>query len=190
MAKLWLALPVLAVVGLLLTVWMMPPRDVAPVGDGLPLLSEDGSSIHVAAQPGVTAALWQQKPVFVLVASTSQLDAVNEARGDGAASEAIPLPGHPHLRVFALSGISTHRGCTIGWMPELGASRDIEDYDGDGRKDGRFLDKCHHGQWDAFHRGTPVPGTPAPARLAALQLKFVDGELRGFGFDGPTGGQR
>jgi Rieske Fe-S protein len=89
-----------------------------------------------------------------------------------------------------LSAKSTHLGCTVGWNAQLGASKDIADYDGDGVNDGRILDPCHQGQWDAFHRGEPQPGTPAPARLAGLDVRIVDGHLEGTGFDGPVGPQR
>lgn len=149
--------------------------------------TRDGSPFPLPTEPGVYEAQWIDKEVLVVVTTQAHLDAVERVRGDGEATEAERLPGG--LAVFALSARSTFLGCTGRFMPELGASKDIADYDGDGMPDGRFMDACHQGQWDVFHRGEPVPGTLTEGRLAALRVEVHDGRLWGSGFDGPVGGQ-
>lgn len=154
------------------------------------VLARDGSPLAVAPAVGVTPAHWRGQPVLVVVTTAETLDGVERRRGEGEATRAEPLPGG--LRVFVLSAKSTHLGCTVGFNAGLGASKDILDYDGDGRPDGRMLDPCHHGQWDVYRRGLPVPGTPTgEARMAALRIEVQpDGTLLGSGFDGPVGPQR
>ncbi|HJQ93467.1 MAG TPA: hypothetical protein VJ874_04180, partial [Candidatus Thermoplasmatota archaeon] len=114
-------------------------------------------------------------------------DAVERLRGPGESTPSIALPGHPGLRLFALSAYSTHLGCTVGFNTGLGASKDIGDYDGDGSPDGRMLDPCHQGQWDVYHRGVEVPGTTTGGPMAVLDVRIVDGALVATQFDGPVG---
>jgi Rieske Fe-S protein len=149
--------------------------------------ARDGSPFTLPAQAGVYEAQWVDEEVLVVVTTQARLDAVDRLRGSGSATDAVALPGG--LAVFAMSARSTFMGCTGRFMPDLPASRDIADYDGDGINDGRFLDSCHQGQWDVFHRGAPVPGTPTEGRLAALRIELRDGTVWGSGFDGPVGGQ-
>lgn len=149
--------------------------------------ARDGSPFTVPAEPGAYEARWIDEPVLVVVTTQARLDAVERLRGEGEATEAEPLPGG--LAIFVLSASSTHLGCTGTFRQDLGASRDIADYDGDGTNDGRFMDRCHHGQWDVFHRGTEVPGTFTGGRLPALRIELRDGGIWGSGFDGPVGGQ-
>jgi Rieske Fe-S protein len=153
-----------------------------------PVMAADGSPFLAPKQAGVHEALWNGRPVVVIVTTQAHLAGVDELRGAGAASQAVDLPGG--LALFALSGQSTHLGCTVAFMPGLGASKDIPDYDGDGLPDGRLMDRCHQGQWDAFHRGAEVPGTPTGGRLPALAVEVrADGSVWGQGFDGPVGAQ-
>jgi Rieske Fe-S protein len=154
------------------------------------VLDAAGSPLPVPSGPAQVPAIWNHQPVLVFVASARELAGVDAARGPGSATPSIGVPGHPELRLFVLSAKSTHLGCTVRWNAGLGASRDIADYDGDGAPDGRILDPCHFGQWDAFHRGAPQPGSPAPSRLASLDVRLVGDRLEGTGFDGPTGPQR
>jgi Rieske Fe-S protein len=148
-----------------------------------------GTALAIPRLVGVQAALWDHRPVLVFVTTAQELSGVDAARGPDAATPSIGVPGSSDLRLFVLSARSTHLGCTVRWNAGLGASKDIADYDGDGVNDGRVLDPCHLGQWDAFHRGEPQPGTPAPTRLAVLDVRFVDGQLVGTGFDGDVGPQ-
>lgn len=163
---------------------------VSVVKDGAqahaPITARDGSVFLLPGSPGVYEAQWVDEEVLVVVTTQARLDAVERLRGEGEATDAEPLPGG--LAVFAMSARSTFLGCTGRFMSELAASRDIADYDGDGANDGRFMDVCHQGQWDVFHRGEPVSG-PTEGRLAALRIELRDGQVWGSGFDGPVGRQ-
>jgi Rieske Fe-S protein len=88
-----------------------------------------------------------------------------------------------------LSARSTEHGCTVVFNPNLGSSRDIPNYLGATAPGGRLFDPCHQGQWDAFHRAAPLPGTPAPARLAGLDVRVVGDRMEATAFDGPVGPQ-
>jgi Rieske Fe-S protein len=149
------------------------------------ITDKSGAPLPVPATPTRELGTWRLQPVWVFVVPASELAGVDAARGPGSATPSIEVPGHPELRLFVLSAKSTYLGCTVGWNAQLGASRDIPDYNGDGVNDGRILDPCHQGQWDAFHRGAPVAG-PAPERLASLDVRIVGDEMQGTWFDGPT----
>ena len=173
---------VLAVGGLLVVLV------IASVGEGPGtrtdlVTARDGSPFLVPSGPGVHEAVWLGNPVLVFIQPAARLAAVEELRGEGQATEAI-LVGDG-LALFVLSARSTHLGCTVDFHEGLGASRDVADYDGDGAVDGRLLDPCHHGQWDIYHRGQPVPGTATGGRMAALQVAIDGDHLVGSGFDGP-----
>ncbi len=177
------ALATATVVGFIL-MGSSPTRSAAA-----PITTASGTPFSVPLQTSVTEANWHGQPVIVFVVLATQLDAVAVVRGDDAVTPSIVVPGHPELRLFVLSDKSTHLGCTVAWNPTLDASLDVSDYDGDGAPDGRLLDRCHQGSWDAFHRGAPVNG-PAPTRLAVLDVEVRDGVLYGTHFDGPTGPAR
>lgn len=165
---------------------------VSDRGDPVPLhvVDADGNPMAVPSEPGYTIGEWNGVPVAVVVATTEQLEGVERWRGEGEATPSVEVPGRPGLRLFALSAHSSHLGCTVGFNAGLGASKDIPDYDGDGEPDGRMLDPCHQGQWDVYHRGVEVPGTPTGGRMAVLDVSIVDGRLMATGFDGPTGPSR
>lgn len=154
----------------------------------LPVVHEDGSPFTVPEREGVYRAKWgpEQESVLVVVTTQAHLDAVDSLRGEGEATRALPLGD---LAVFAASARSNRNGCGGSFLPTLGASKDIADYDGDGMPDGRFMEACHQGQWDLFHRGAPVPGTPTCGPLPMLRLELDGGALVSTGFDGPVGGQ-
>lgn len=154
---------------------------------GLPLQTKDGSPLAVPVAAGVSEARWAGKPVLVFVVPASSLAGVAALRGEDAPTPSIAHPQDPALRIFVLSATSTHMGCTVRWTASLGASRDIADYDGDGRADGRIIDPCHQGQWDAYHHGEPVVGPTCGRRLAALNVSYADGRLLADSFDGPVG---
>lgn len=154
------------------------------------LVHRDGTAFTLERAEGVQEAAWGpgREPVLVVVTRQAVLDGVDRVRGEGEATPAEPLGGG--LVVFVVSARSNHLGCTGTILPSLGASIDVPDYDEDGRNDGRFMDSCHQGQWDVFHRGAPVQG-PTCGRLAALEGLEVRGEaLLATGFDGPVGAQR
>lgn len=169
-----------------------PPLAPETSYPALPLMKsvrgqEPTDPLPVPTGPGVSYGTWNFVPVMVVVAPASVLDGVDAQRGEGAATPSVSFPGDPSLRMFALSAKSTHLGCTVGFAPSLGASRDISDYDIDGRIDGRALDPCGQGQWDVFHRGMPVAGPTRDRALAPLDVFVEDGYLYATHFDGPVG---
>jgi Rieske Fe-S protein len=149
-----------------------------------PVTDKAGLPMTVPTAPGRTLALWNDLPVTVYVVNRSELDGVDAVRGRGSATPSIDVPAG--LRLFVLSAKSTHLGCTVGFNAGLGASLDVPDYDGDGLNDGRILDPCGQGQWDAFHRGEHVAG-PGERRLPSLVVQVRNGALYGSGYDGPVG---
>ncbi|MEA3204326.1 MAG: hypothetical protein QOI63_2006 [Thermoplasmata archaeon] len=183
--RLAVRLGALAAVGLLATLLALSAQHGGDAA-AFPISDKAGNLLPVPAAPGMVLGTWNHQPVWVFAVAASELAGVDAARGPGSATPSIPMPGHPELRLFVLSAKSTYLGCTVGWNAQLGASRDIPDYDGDGANDGRILDPCHFGQWDAFHRGLPLAGTPAPVRLASLDVHVVGDRLVGTTFDGPT----
>lgn len=150
------------------------------------LEGRDGGSFVLPMHEGAYEASFEGHPVLVYVVPTSRLDAVDEARGEGEATPALELGDG--LSVFAFSAVSNRLGCTGGFVRTLGASADVPDYDGDGLPDGRFMDPCHHGQWDVLHRGSPVPMTLTCGPLARLEgLGLQGGGLSATGFDQEPG---
>lgn len=177
---------VLAVAGLFVALVVL---SVAQEGKGAhaAVTARDGSPFALPRAEGSYEALWVGEPVLVVVTRQAILDGVTAVRGPGEATDAIPLGDG--LAVFVTSARSNFLGCTGKINTGLGASKDVADYDGDGRPDGRFLDACHQGQWDVFHRGAPVPGTPTEGPLAQLKIDVDGDQIRGHGFTGPVGGQ-
>lgn len=151
----------------------------------IPLQAVNGDPMQVPTEGGVVPATFRGIPVQVFLVNKTILDGVDAYRGKGESTPCVERPGG--LCLFALSAKSTYLGCTVAFNKKLGASRDVPDYDGDGFLDGRAIDACHQGQWDVYHRGAPLRGTPAPVRLAALDLSVHDdGILYASAFDGPT----
>jgi Rieske Fe-S protein len=149
-----------------------------------PVQGVNGDPMPVPTEAGVRPGTFHGIPVNVFLVNRSILDGVEAQRGKGESTPCLPRPGG--LCLFALSAKSTFLGCTVAFNADIGASRDVPDYDGDGDPDGRAIDRCHQGQWDVYRRAMPVPGTPAPVRLAALDLSVRDGALWATAFDGPT----
>jgi hypothetical protein len=161
-------------------------------GDGLAQIvvqDSQGNPLPVPAAPTVERGLWKTRPVLVFVVPAKVLEGVDAARGAGSATPSIEVPGHAELRLFALSAMSTQLGCTVVFNAQLGASKDVADYDGDGVPDGRIMDPCSQYTWDAFHDGAFVSGKSVP-RLASLDVQIVDGHLSATVFDGPIGPAR
>lgn len=187
MGRSWLAPTIVtgtaAAVVVLLYLAASPPAGAETSG----LLDESGNPMPAPTSLGVVKGSWDGIPVLVITVNQAQLAGVDVVRGPGSATPSAPVPGYEGWRVFALSAVSTHLGCSVAWMPDLGASRDIPDYDMDGVVDGRLMDQCHQGQWDAFNQAAPFAGTPAPAALAVLDVRVVDGILVAASFDGPIG---
>lgn len=164
---------------------------VSDKGDPVPLQVMDryGNPLAIPTEPGYTVGAWNDVPVAVVVATAEHLEGVERWRGEGEATPSVEVPGRPGLLLFALSAYSTHLGCTVGFNPNLGASSDIEDYDGDGEPDGRMLDPCHMGQWDVYNRGVEVHGATG-GRMAVLDVYIEGGRLMATQFDGPIGPSR
>jgi Rieske Fe-S protein len=185
------AVTLLLATGLLLAA--APPLVPAESDPALPVMKyvrgqEPTEPLPAPSGPGVTYGSWLGNPVIVVVAPASVLQGVDAQRGAGEATPSVPFPGDPSLRLFALSARSTHLGCTVGFVTSLGASRDVADYDLDGRVDGRILDPCSgQAQWDPYNRGAPVAGPTRDRSLAVLDVFVQDGHLYAKRFDGPVG---
>ena len=120
----------------------------------------------------VVTAEWGLRPAVVYLVRKAQLEASSRQRGYNTGQFAIPVPGRPDLGMLAYDGKCTHLGCTVGWAGDLGASKDIADYDGDGVPDGRVLCPCHQAQFDIYDLATHVPATPAPRPLDVLRIRL------------------
>ena len=160
-------------VGLLLLT-MLQPGAVA----SSPLTATDGSPLQVPDGPTVFRAAWRGLPVLVFKVPHSDLPEEG--------TPTVDVPGEQGLRLFAVSAKSTYLGCTVGYVP-LHGPRYVSS---DGIVPRLIMDPCHHGRWDPFRSGEPIPGGPAPARLPLLDAHFVDGVLVATGYDGPIGPQR
>lgn len=181
-------LSVLAAVGLLVAMTLVSlsePGRPTPT----PVTARDGSPFLLVREEGVYPAAWgpRQEPVLVVVTRQEVLDGVERIRGEGEATEAERLG--EGLAVFAVSARSNRNGCSGSFVPSLGAAKDVADYDGDGAPDGRFMEACHHGQWDLFNRGAAIAATPTCGPLAMLPLQVAGTQLRSRGFDREVGGQ-
>jgi Rieske Fe-S protein len=150
-------------------------------------IMKDGAPMPIPNATGYYLGTWNNGPVAVMVVPASILSGVDSYRGADAATPSIAVPGHPDLRMIALSAKSTHLGCTVGFNKGLGASRDITDYNGDGVPDGRMMDPCSQSQWDPYHRGAVLPAQPAKVRLAVLDVAVHGDELVATHYDGPVG---
>lgn len=122
---------------------------------------------------------WADGPVVVVAVPVAALRAASLLRGVNTGQYAVPHPSDATRALVAYDGRCTHLGCTVGWNPTLGASKDVADYDGDGANEGRILCPCHQSQFDVHDLGTNVPGQPAPRPLAALRLRIEGGVLIG-----------
>jgi len=179
-------LSVLAVAGLLVALTIL---SVTQEGQSaaIAVVQGDGSPFVLPHAEGSYSARWKDEPVLVVVTRQAVLDGVEAQRGHGEATDAVELGDG--LAVFVTSARSNYLGCTGVINQRLGASKDIADYDGDGMPDGRFMDSCHFGQWDIFHRGAPVPGTPTEGPLAQLRIEVDGDQVLGTAFTGPVGRQ-
>lgn len=131
-----------------------------------------------AAETTAFTAEWAFQPAILYIVDSKILHASTLLRGIDTAQHAIPLPGTDKL-LLAYNGKCKHLGCTVGWDGSLGASLDVEDYDGDGVKDGRVLCPCHHAQYDVYDLGTQTPGTPAPEPLDVIKISWKGDQLMG-----------
>lgn len=115
---------------------------------------------------------WGGTPAIVYKVRKATLEASSRLRGYNTAQHAIQDPADPALAILAYGGKCTHLGCTVGFNRRLGASRDIEDYDGDGVPDGRAMCPCHQSQFDLFDLGRNLPVQPAQRPLDAMPIRL------------------
>lgn len=144
-----------------------------------PLLVGDLAGLPVV----VNTALWQDAPAVVYKVAKSVLVASSKARGYNTGQFAIQHPTEPDNAILAYDGRCTHLNCTVGWDAQLGASKDVADYDGDGAPDGRILCPCHQSQFDIFDLARNVPGVPAKRPLSVVRIAI---RPLADAFDGPT----
>jgi Rieske Fe-S protein len=131
-----------------------------------PLLVDDLAGAPVV----VNTSLWQDAPAVVYKVAKNVLAASSRVRGYNTGQFAIQHPTEPDSALLAYDGRCTHLNCTVGWNAQLGASKDIADYDGDGVPDGRILCPCHQSQFDIFDLAKNVPGVPARRPLSVLRI--------------------
>lgn len=122
---------------------------------------------------------WGGAPTVIVAVPIAALRAASLLRGINTGQYAVQHPNDAALAILAYDGRCTHLGCTVGWHPTLGGSKDVADYDGDGANEGRILCPCHQSQFDVHDLGTNVPGQPAQRPLAALRLRIEEGVLVG-----------
>lgn len=127
--------------------------------------------------PVVLTAEWAFLPAVIYKVKKSILEGSSSARGRNTAQHAVQHPTEPENAILVYEGKCKHLGCTVGWDGALGGSKDIEDYNGDGAKDGRILCPCHQGQYDIYNFATNVPGTPPPTPLNVVRAKVGVAEL-------------
>jgi Rieske Fe-S protein len=122
---------------------------------------------------------WGFLPAIVYMVKVDILKASAAARHINTAQFAVPHPSDPSYAILVYRGKCKHLGCTVGWNGLFGASKDIEDYNGDGVNEGRILCPCHQGQYDIHNLAKNVPGTPPPAPLDIIRMRvgnFTDPE--------------
>jgi Rieske Fe-S protein len=124
--------------------------------------------------PVVVTAEWNFLPAVVYKVSKASLQGSSARRGYNTAQHAVQHPAERDHLLVAYDGKCKHLGCTVGFDPRLGASKDVVDYDGDGLRDGRVLCPCHQGQYDIHDLGLNVPGTPPPAPLNVIEFDVLD----------------
>lgn len=130
--------------------------------------------------PPVVAVVgqWNYLPAIVMKVPKAALAAAAERRGYNTGQYALQHPMESGNVVLAYDAKCTHLGCTVGFNPKLGASRDVVDYDGDSMLDGRLICPCHQSQFDVFDLARNLPGMPAQRPLDAMEIRFgatVDG---------------
>lgn len=157
------------------------PAALAGAGAG-PVISRDPKTnakipITVAdlkEQPGNNPVVgeWGYLPATIYMVRTDALRASSKARGYNTAQFAVQHPTNPAFSILVYRSKCKHLGCTVAWNGGLGASKDIEDYDGDGISEGRILCPCHQGQYDIHDHALNVPGTPPPAPLDIIRFNI------------------
>ena len=115
---------------------------------------------------------WGYLPAMVYMVKQDALKASSKARGINTAQFAVPHPTDSSYAILVYRGKCKHLGCTVGWNGLFGASKDIEDYNGDGINEGRILCPCHQGQYDIHNLARNVPGTPPPAPLDIIRMRI------------------
>lgn len=171
---------VLATVGSLVAL-VVASLVAAPGSHAAPLLSETGEPFRLEQNQTWQHATWHRLPVLVLVTSPAKLAGVDALRGHGEATPSLTIPVL-NLEVVVFSAKSTHLGCTVVFRPDLPASADIADYDGDGVNDGALFDPCGQSRWDAFHDGRVIAGPPGLKDMPRLRFHFEDGQIIGTGY--------
>ena len=120
--------------------------------------------------PVVLTAEWNFLPAVIYKVKKAILQASSAKREYNTAQYAVQHPTEPDHAIMVYKGKCKHLGCTVGFNKGLGASKDTEDYDGDGLNDGRILCPCHQGQYDIHDLAKNVPGTPPPSPLDVIRF--------------------
>lgn len=174
-----------ALLALVVVLSPLPPVDAAQPSEVL--LAGDGTGLEDPTRPMLLADLagpapqtafgwWQGEPVMVLKLRLAPLAAAAEFHGYNTGQYAAAVPGEPEHVLLAYAGKNTHLGCANGWSAELGASASVDDYDGDGLLDGRFLSPCHFEQYDAYDLAAHQPRTPGNGPLDVFEVSVGPGK--------------
>lgn len=166
------------------------PADVKPS----PIRWPDGEPATVADLDAATdrflSLTWGDYPASVVKVPVAALRAASLLRGVNTGQYALQHPTDRDNAIVVYEGRCTHLGCTVGWNPSLGGSKDEADYDGDGVNDGRMMCPCHQSQFDVHDLGTNVPGRPAQRPLPVIRFRLEDGVLVGVERIAQTGQHR
>lgn len=119
--------------------------------------------------PVVVTAEWNFLPAVVYKVKNDILQASSKKRGYNTAQFALAHPDGEHT-ILLYDGKCKHLGCTVGFLANKPASKDIADYNEDGFNDGGVLCPCHQGQYDIYDLAVNIPGTPPPAPLNVIEF--------------------
>jgi Rieske Fe-S protein len=120
--------------------------------------------------PVVVTAEWNFLPAVVYKVKKSVLEASSNKRAINTAQFALQHPTESDHAILVYDGKCKHLGCTIGFLDNKPASKDVADYDEDGFNDGGVLCPCHQGQYDIYNLALNVPATPPPAPLNVIEF--------------------
>lgn len=155
----------------------VPPDALGAGGAGPVIRRVNGQKVPVTvaqlkAQPANQPLVgeWNFLPAIVYMVRAETLQASTNKRGYNTAQYAVRHPDEEDYAILVYRGKCKHLGCTVGWNSALGASADVNDYNGDGINEGSILCPCHQGRYDIHDMALNVPGTPPPAPLDVIEF--------------------
>jgi Rieske Fe-S protein len=116
---------------------------------------------------------WRLTPALLVKVRVATLAASSRMRDYNTGQHGVQHPTEPEHAIVAYDARCTHLGCTVGWLGQLGGSKDVADYDGDGARDGRTLCPCHQSQFDVYDLGRDQQPGPAKRPLPVIRVRLV-----------------